>query len=111
MGGFLLKNQKENFMKKLFISQPMKGKSDKEILAERENAIAAIKDLLKEDVEVVESFFQGVPADAKPLWFLGEAIKLLSTADVVYFCKGWKKARGCLIEHLCAKKYNIDVID
>lgn len=30
-------------MKKLFISQPMKGKTDEEILKEREKAIASAK--------------------------------------------------------------------
>lgn len=37
---------------KLFISQPMKGKTDEEILAERENAISKFK-----NVEVIDSFF------------------------------------------------------
>lgn len=31
-------------MKKLFISQPMKGKSDKDILAERKKAIKSAED-------------------------------------------------------------------
>lgn len=43
-------------MKKLFISQPMRGKTDDEILAERSNAIQAAKDSLGEPVEVIDSF-------------------------------------------------------
>lgn len=52
-------------MKKLFISQPMKGKSDEEILRERKRAIQCAERQLNEPVEVIDSFFQSAPADAK----------------------------------------------
>lgn len=35
-------------MKKLFISQPMKGKSDEDILAERKKAIKSAEDVIGE---------------------------------------------------------------
>lgn len=98
-------------MKKLFISQPMKGKSDEEILAEREQAIKIAQDIVGESVEVIDSFFQSAPTDARPLWFLGKSLELLSTADVAYFVSGWRDARGCRIEHECAVEYGIDRID
>ena len=98
-------------MKKLFISQPMKGKTDDEILAERSNAIQAAKDSVNDEIEVIDSFFQGAPADATPLWYLGESLKLLATADVAYFAPGWDEARGCKIENTCAKEYGISVIE
>ena len=44
-------------MKKLFIRQPMKDKTDDEILKEREKAIDAARKYLGEDVEVIDSFF------------------------------------------------------
>lgn len=90
---------------KLFISQPMRGLTDEEILAVRENAKSFVERLFGEEVEVLESFFLGAPADAKPLWYLGESIKLLSEADLVYFAKGWENNRGCRIEHMCAVEY------
>ena len=98
-------------MKKLFISQPMKGKTDDEILDERSNAIQAAKDSVNDEIEVIDSFFQNAPADANPLWYLGESLKLLATADVAYFAPGWNKARGCKIENLCAKEYGIHTIE
>ena len=98
-------------MKKLFISQPMKGKSDEEILKERNKAIAKAERLCDDAVEVLDSFFQGAPADAKPLWFLGKSLEVLSQADVVYFAPGWEDARGCRIEHQCAVEYGIDRIE
>lgn len=98
-------------MKKLFISQPMKDKTDAEILAVREQAIQFAKNLLGEDVEVIDSFFQDAPHDAKPLWFLAKSLELLATADVVYFAKDWEKYRGCRIENTCAIEYGITVIE
>lgn len=65
-------------MKKLFISQPMRGKTDEEILAERKKAIESAERNLGEPVEVIDSFFQNAPADARPLWFLGKSLELLS---------------------------------
>lgn len=95
---------------KLFISQPMRDKTDEEIKAEREKAIASVKEKYGEDIEVIDSFFEGAPHDAKPLWFLGKSLELLSTADVAYFCKGWDQYRGCKIENTCAYEYGIDVV-
>ena len=94
-------------MKKLFISQPMNGKSDEQILKEREEAVREAKIVCGEEVELIDSFFQSAPADARPLWFLGKSLELLSTADVAYFAPGWKDASGCKIEHLCAVEYGI----
>lgn len=98
-------------MKKLFISQPMKGKSDEDILAERKKAIHEAEELLGEPVEVIDSFFQSAPVGAKPLWFLGKSLELLSGADVAYFANGWQGARGCKIEHTCAVEYGISRIE
>ena len=98
-------------MKKLFISQPMKGKTDEEILKEREIAIEEAKKVLNDDVTIIDSFFQGAPVDAKPLWFLGKSFELLSTADIAYFAKDWDKYRGCKMEHEAAIQYGIKVIE
>ena len=94
-------------MKKLFISQPMRGKTDEEIKAEREEAIKEVESQLGEKVQVLDSFFEGAPHDAKPLWFLGKSIELLAQADIAYFCRGWKEYRGCRIEEMCAQEYGI----
>ena len=94
-------------MKKLFISQPMRDKTDEEILAVRMKAKAEVEKIFNEEVEVIDSFFQGAPHDAKPLWFLGKSLQLLSTADIAYFAEGWHAYRGCRIEYTCASEYGI----
>ena len=96
---------------KLFISQPMNGKTDKEILYTREKAIeSACKNFDEEKVEVLDSFFQGAPHEAKPLWFIGESLKVMADADVVYFAPGWEDARGCKIEYQAALAYGLNII-
>ena len=88
-------------MKKLFISQPMRDKTDEEIKAERARIVKAVVERFGE-VEVIDSFFESAPHDAKPLWFLGKSLELLSNADYAYFADGWEDYRGCRIEHDCA---------
>ncbi len=60
---------------------------------------------------MIDSFFEGAPADAKPLWFLGKSLELLAQADIAYFAEGWQGARGCRIEHTCAQEYGICVVE
>lgn len=97
-------------MKKVFISQPMRDKTNEEILEVRERAINCSKEFLKDDVEIIDSFFKDAPHDAKPLWYLSKALELLSTADVAVFAYGWDDYRGCRIEHECCRAYNIPII-
>ena len=98
-------------MKKLFISQPMKGKTDEAIKEERQQAIREAEQAVGEPVEVIDSFFEGAPADAKPLWFLGKSLELLAQADIAYFAEGWQDARGGRIEHTWAQEYDICVVE
>ena len=97
---------------KLFISQPMRDKTDDEIKAERKRIVEQMQKCCPhEKIEVIESFFEGVPHDATPLWYLGESIKLLGQADYAYFAKGWENYRGCRIEHQCALEYDIRFVE
>lgn len=89
---------------KVFISQPMKGLSEKKIKSNREKAIKNIKNLYGDDAEIIDSY---IDSDGTPLWCLGKSIELLSTADIAYFVKDWNTARGCRIEYMCADNYGI----
>ena len=90
----------------------MGGKTDREILETREKAIANAKKMIgaDEDVEVIETFFQSAPVNARSLWYLGKSLELLSIADIAYFVKGWDNARECRIEHICAIEYGIGAV-
>lgn len=91
---------------KIFISQPMKDKSEEQILAEREEIIKYVKSKLRvDDITVLDSYFTDVPDNCKPLWYLGRSIELMSWADIVVFANKWREYRGCFLEHECAKRY------
>ena len=88
----------------------MRGKTNEEILAERQRAIATVQEQLKEEFEVIDSFFEDAPVGVKPMWYLAKSIELLADADVACFVGEWNKARGCLIENTCAHEYGIKMI-
>lgn len=109
-------------MKKIFLSLPMSGRSDEEIMAQIEEMKAEF--LLKnpfddgEEIEFTHNFkemeveaitfdpFEGerkIPA----LYYLGRAINKMAYCDGVYFGKGWSNARGCQIEREVAYTYGI----
>ena len=96
-------------MTKVFISQPMKDKTNQEIEQERKEIIEKAEKYFGE-IEVIDSFFKDAPHDAKPLWFLGKSLELLSNADAIVLGKGSERSRGCRIEHECAVQYGISVI-
>ena len=95
-------------MTKVFISQPMKDRTNQEIEQERKEIIEKAEKYFGE-IEVIDSFFKDAPHDAKPLWFLVKSLELLSNADVIVLGKGWEHARGCRIEHECAIQYGIKI--
>lgn len=98
-------------MKKLFISQPMRDKTNEEIEKERQEAIREVQLLFpNEPIIVLDSFFKDAPHEAKPLWFLGKSFEVLSNADIAYFCKDWDNYRGCRMEHKACKNYNIECL-
>lgn len=102
---------------KAMLSQPMNGKSDKEIVATRERAIKA---LTEKNYEVVNTLFTDEWYSDKamkergvvqiPLCFLAKSLENMSLCHAAYFCKGWDKARGCKIEHDAAVAYGLDII-
>ncbi|MDO4647961.1 MAG: hypothetical protein Q4B26_04865 [Eubacteriales bacterium] len=94
---------------KVFISQPMNGQGRMNIEIRRSALIEEIKKILGEDIEIIDSIQD--TKDKSPLECLSESIRLLATADVVYFDTFWEKARGCRIEHECAVEYGKMIID
>ena len=102
---------------KAMLSQPMAGKTDEEIIATREKAISALKE---KGYEIVNTLFtdewyskekmeeRGVVQS--PLCFLAKSLENMSLCHAAYFCKGWKKARGCRIEHDAAVEYGLTII-
>ena len=102
---------------KAMLSQPMAGKTDEEIKEARERAIQALE---KKGYEVVNTLFtdEWYSKEAMeergvvqiPLCFLAKSLENMSKCHAAYFCKGWRQARGCRIEHEAALAYGLEVI-
>lgn len=102
---------------KAMLSQPMAGKTQEEIVATREKAIAALK---AKGYTVVNTLFtdEWYSKEAMerrgvvkiPLCFLAKSLENMSLCHAAYFCKGWEQARGCRIEHDAAVAYGLEII-
>lgn len=102
---------------KAMLSQPMAGKTEEEIIATRERAIAVLKE---RGYEIINTLFtdewysqeammeRGV--ENIPLCFLAKSLENMSLCHAAYFCKGWENARGCRLEHAAAKAYGMTII-
>lgn len=90
------------------ISLPMKDITREEILEVWNRAKIQLE---KKGYIVVSTIFPQSYADMEdPLWLLSLTINKMSDCEAVYFCDGWKHARGCRIEHEVAEEYGLDII-
>lgn len=89
---------------KIMISQPMRGKTNEQIRAERAELV---KRMEEEGYEVLDTVINEIPPkdvnDA--IYYLSKSIEFIGKVDAVYFMKNWQKARGCKIEHEVAVEY------
>jgi hypothetical protein len=94
-------------MKKVFISQPMRGKTDEQILTERYKACSIVLSYFtEEDVELIDTFFKDF--DGNRLEFLGKSVmEGLARADVAVFVGDWQNYDGCRCEHFIAAQYKV----
>lgn len=108
---------------RVMISQPMKGRPDPAMKAER----MKIEEWLFNqgyDVDIVNTHFYNYPEESQgvntPLQYLSQALNVMAGCDeilftpgcdAVVFAPGWEDARGCRIEHEAAVEYGLFVME
>lgn len=96
-------------MKKLFVSVPMKGRTEEEIKAsiQKMKKIAEIYE--GEELELIDSYIEdNPPKDSKEaVWYLGESLKKLAQADVFIGIDEAYDWNACYIERDTAQRYGI----
>lgn len=104
-------------MKRAMISQPMAGKTNDEIVEARDKAIKTLEELGYAVVNTLytDDWYSEEDVKARgvvniPLCYLTRSLENMAKCHIVYFCKGWDKARGCNIEHDVAKAYGLEII-
>ena len=109
--------------KNIFISQPMTGKSEEEILTTRQKEIDEIHQLFDTDgveINIIDSYIDdatrkcfeehigdGINWD---IHWLSQSLKMLAMADMIWLCDGWEYSNGCNIELECATRYGISIM-
>ena len=96
-------------MKKLFVSVPMKGRTEEEIKAsiQKMKQIAEIYE--GEELELIDSYIEDNPpkGNNEAIFYLGESIKKLAQADVFIGICQFHDWNGCEIERSVALRYGI----
>lgn len=109
--------------KNIFISQPMTGKSEEEILATRQKEIDKIHQLFDADgveINIIASYIddatrkrfeERVNDDINwDIYWLSKSLERLAMADVIWLCDGWEYSNGCNIELECATRYGVGIM-
>ena len=96
---------------KIFLSHPMSGLSEDEIMNIRYKAYHYIASKINENIEIIDNYHhKDIPENAGRLWHLGTSIRQMEEADAIYFCDGWEKSEGCNIERKICALYHLRVI-
>lgn len=98
-------------MKKLFVSVPMKGRTEEEIKASIQKMKKITEIYEGEELELIDSYIKDNPPkdNNQAIWFLGESLKKLAQADVfIGINEAWDWC-GCYIEIETAKRYGIKI--
>jgi len=98
-------------VRKLFISQPMRGKIDDEFQDERNKAIAWYKDVHMRDdgedtLEVIDNLLNLPAEEAWATYdYLTRSINLMQHATEAVFIGDYENYEGCCVEHYVARNY------
>ena len=96
-------------MKKLFVSVPMRGRTEEEIKASIQKMKKVAEIYEGEELELIDSYIEDNPPknNNEAVWYLGESLKKLAQADVfIGVCESYDW-NGCQIERETAERYGI----
>lgn len=99
-------------MKRIFISLPMRGRSELGIEQERHMIEEwCRKEYINDEILFVPPLTY-IQANINPIVYnLGLSIQHMGLSDLVIFSPDWRKAAGCKVEHLVCQEYHIPYIE
>lgn len=100
-------------MKKLFVSVPMKGRTEEEIKASIQKMKKIAEIFEGEELEFIDSYIEDNPpkGSKEAVWYLGESLKKLAQADIFIGINEAYDWNGCYIEREIAERYGIKVYE
>lgn len=96
-------------MKKLFVSVPMKDRSEEAIKASIVKMHKIAEAYEGEELELISSYFTETPPEGcnPALWYLGKSLKKLAEADIFIGVADTWFYNGCYIEDEAAQRYGL----
>ena len=96
-------------MKKLFVSVPMKGRTEEQIRFSINKMKTIAEATIGEELELIDSYVEDKPphTDHEAVWYLGKSIQLLSQADYHICPDRSYEFPGCRVEMDVAEFYDI----
>ncbi|MBE5928479.1 MAG: hypothetical protein E7267_03780 [Lachnospiraceae bacterium] len=95
--------------KKLFISCPMKGRTEENIRKSMEKMHKMAEIVFEQELEVIPSYVEDNPPENtnQAIWYLGKSVQLLAEADF-FIGVDWNEFfKGCSAERAIARDYGI----
>ena len=95
-------------MKKLFVSVPMKGRTEENIRKSMAKMHGIAEVVLEQELEVIPSYIEDKPPEnsRQAIWYLGKSIQMMAEAD--YFIGiEYSHYNGCNTERGIAYDYGI----
>lgn len=96
-------------MKKLFISCPMKGRTEENIRKSMEKMHRIAEIVFEQELEVIPSYIEDKPPqDAQTaIWYLGKSIQMMAQADYYIGIDYSDFFHGCTVENEVANLYGV----
>jgi hypothetical protein len=94
----------------IFISQPMNGLSNEQIIENRNEAYEELREMFPECLVVIVDNLQMDSKKEHPLEYLGVDIDKMKEAKYVYFLEGFEKKRGYMVEFETARLFGIPML-
>ena len=96
----------------VFISQPMVGLTNDELKKYRLKVLDMIQRRYPtEKIRFITNpLIANLPHDDNSIvWYLGESLKCIASANLVFFSKDWESDYICSLEHAICRYYNIPI--
>ena len=98
-------------MKKLFISCPMKGRTEENIRKSMEKMHKMAEIIFDQELEVIPTYIEDNPPENnnQAIWYLGKSIQLMAEADYFIGVNWHERFMGCEVESIVARNYGIEM--
>lgn len=96
-------------MKKLFISCPMKGRTEENIRKSMEKMHKIAEIIFDQELKVIPSYIEDNPPETRDqrIWYLGKSIQMMADADYYIGVQWPDDFPGCMVENRVAEAYGV----